>query len=126
LQALLDEIIARRPDHLDEPRGGRFVWALKKANNRPRQWAEARLNGLAGNDATIIEWIRLSNGEQPRLAAELSQAGITPQEAGLRLGYGGRVDLRMDTLFKRLFDQRINRSEVIAAISQWRQNNVAS
>jgi hypothetical protein len=127
-QALLDEVIAQRPDRLDldEPRGGHFAWELKKANNRHRRWSEARLNGLAGNDATIIEWIRLSNGEQPHLAAELAQAGITPQEAGLRLGYGGRIGPRMDTLFKRFRDQRINRSEVIAAVRQWRQNNAAS
>ena len=126
LQALLDEITAQRPDHLDEPRGGHFGWELKKANKRHRRWVEAQLKGLTSDDATVIQWIRLSSGEQPQLAAELSQAGISPQEAGLRLGYGGHVDPRMDTLFERFRDRRINRSEVIVAVRQWRQNNAVS
>jgi hypothetical protein len=123
LQALLDEVIAQRPEHVGQPSGEHFGWELKKAEKRHLQWTTARLNGLAGEDPIVIQWIRLSGGHRPRLAAELSGAGITLAEAGLRLGYGGRVDPRMDTLYVRFRDRRITRSEVIAAVRQWRQNN---
>lgn len=126
LQALLDEVIAQRQPHLSEPDGGHFAWELKKATKLHCWWAEARLNGLSGDDTTVIKWIRLGEGHQPRVAADLSRAGITPDEAALRLGYGGRTDPRMGTLFERFRDQRMNRSEVIAAVRLWHRNNAAS
>jgi len=126
LQALLDEVIAQDPRaRLGQPSDGHFRWKLKKAENLHLQWTKARLNGLAGDEPVVIQWIRLAGGQRPRLAAELSSAGITPAEAGLQLGYGGRIDLRMDTLYVRFRDRRITRSEVIAAVRQWRQNNAA-
>lgn len=123
LQALLDEVISQRPEHLGQPSGEPFRWELKKAEQWHVQWAKARLTGLADEDPTVIGWIRLSGGQRPHLAAELSRADITPDEAGLRLGYGGRIDPRMDPLYVRFRDRRITRSEVIAAVRQWRQNN---
>jgi hypothetical protein len=126
LQALLDEVIAQRPDHLGDPRGGHFAWELKKAEKLHLQWAKARLTGLDGDDPVVIRWIRRSGGERPALAAELSSAGITPEEAGLQLAYGGRIDPRMANLYERFRDRRITRSEVIAAVRQWRQNNAVS
>lgn len=126
LQALLEEVIAQRPEHLAPPSGGHYGWELKKAEKQHLQWTAARLDGLAGEDPIIVEWIRLSGGLRPRLAAELSSADINPAEAGLRLGYGGRIDQRMDTLYVRFRDRRITRSEVIAAVRQWRQNAAAS
>lgn len=125
LQALLDEVIAERPEHLAQPSGGHYRWELKKAEKLHLQWTKARLNGLAGEDPTVIRWIRLSGGQRPHLAAELSSADVTPDEAGLRLGYGGRIDPRMDTLYVRFRDRRISRSEAIALVRQWRQNNAA-
>lgn len=122
LQALLDEVIAQRPEHL-HPNGEYFGWELKKAEKMHLQWTAARLDGLAGEDPTVVEWIRLSGGQRPHLAAELSSAGIAPNEAGLRLGYSGRIDPRMDTLYVRFRDRRITRSEVIVAVRQWHQNN---
>jgi hypothetical protein len=98
---------------------------LKEACYLHRQWAEACLDGLDDNEITIIEWIRLSGGRRPRLAAELSQAGITPDEAGLQLGYGGRVDTRWPSIFERYRDRRINRSEAMVAVRQWRENHAA-
>jgi Translation initiation factor IF-2, N-terminal region len=123
-QALLDEVIALRPEHL-HPNGECFGWEQKKAEKMHVQWTAARLDGLAGEDLTVVGWIRLSGGQQPHLAAELSSAGITPEEAALHLGYGGRIDPRMDTLYTRFRDRRISRSEVIAAVRQWRRNNAA-
>lgn len=123
LQALLDEIIAQRSERLGLPSGEPFRWELKKAEQWHVQWAKARLTGLDDEDPIVIQWIRLSGGQRPHLAAELSSADITPEEAGLRLGYGGRIDPRMDTLYVRFRNRRITRSEVIAAVRQWRQNN---
>lgn len=123
LQALLDEVIAQRPGHLGQPSGDHFGWELKKAEQWHLQWTRERLNGLAGEDPIIIQWIRLSGGQRPHLAAELSNADISPAEAGLRLGYGGRVDPRMDMLYVRFRDRRVSRSEAILAVRRWRQNN---
>ncbi|GAB7072092.1 translation initiation factor IF-2 N-terminal domain-containing protein [Mycobacterium hodleri] len=125
LQALLDEVISQRPEHLSQPSNGHFGWEMKKAEQWHVQWAKACLNGLADEDPVAIEWIRLSGGQRPHLAVELSRADITPDEAGLRLGYNGRIDPRMDTLYARFRDRRISRSEVIVAVRQWRQNNAA-
>jgi Translation initiation factor IF-2, N-terminal region len=127
LQALLDEVIVpNRPERLGEPRGGYFHWEVKQAEELNRQWAEACLNGLSGDDATIIDWIRLSDGEKPNLAAELSRANIGSHEACLQLGYGGRVDTRWPSIFHRYRDGHLSRSEAIAAVMQWRRNQAAS
>lgn len=127
LQALLDYvIIPRRRAHFRVPSGGYSQRELKEAQKLRRQWAEARLNGLRGDDATIIKWIRLSDGQQPRLAAELSRADMTPDEASLQLGYGGRIDTRWPSVFQRYRDRQLNRSEAIAAVRLWRQNHAAS
>jgi hypothetical protein len=48
----------------------------------------------------VIEWIRLSRGDKPEVVAEFSRGGIAPEEAGLRLGYGGRIDFRWPTPLK--------------------------
>jgi hypothetical protein len=40
-------------------------------------------------------------GDKPEVAAEFSCGGIAPEEAGLRLGYGGRIDFRWPTAFER-------------------------
>lgn len=75
LQALLDEVIVpRRPEHLDAPDGGYFRCEVKQAVKLNAQLAEAQLNGLEGEDSIVIEWIRLSGGDRPHLAADLSQA----------------------------------------------------
>jgi hypothetical protein len=123
LQALIDEIIAQRSGGLGHTSDEPFRWELKKAEQWHVRWAEARLDGLAGEDTIVIQWIRLSGGQRPHLAAKLSSAGITPDEAGLQLGYGGRIDPRMDSLYVRFRDRRINRSEVMVAVRQWRSNN---
>lgn len=124
---LLDEVmVPRRPDDLGEPSGGYFGWEIKQAEKLNRQWAEARLNGLTSDDATIIKWIRLGAGVQPHRAADLSRAEITPDEAGLQLGFGGRVDRRWPSLYERFRNRQVSRSEVIAAVRQWRRNNTAS
>lgn len=85
------------------------------------RWAEAQLNGLAGNDAVVIEWIRLSDGQRPDIAADLSSGGITPDDAGLHIGHGGRIDPRLPSIYERFRSRRINRSEAIALVRQWRQ-----
>jgi hypothetical protein len=126
LQTLLDEVIVpRRPGHLDEPDGGYFRWEVKQAAKLNAEWAEARLNGLEGDDTVVTEWIRLSGGDRPHLAADLSQAGISPDEARLHIGYGGRIDLRWPNLYQRFRDGNMNRSEVVAAVRQCRRNNAA-
>jgi hypothetical protein len=67
LQVLLDEVsVPERPDHLDAPGGGHFAWEMKKASKLNQRWAEARLNGLGGDDALVIKWIRLAVVNDPR------------------------------------------------------------
>lgn len=102
LQVLLDEIvIPQRPEHLEPPARGHFGWELKQAEDLNARWAEARLNGLDADDAEVVQWIRLSGGRQPEIAARLVYRGITPCEAALAIGYGGRIDARMATVYER-------------------------
>jgi hypothetical protein len=112
LEALLEEVTAQ---HGSSPSSR----DLKEARYLHRQWAEACLHGLDDNDFTMIKWIRLSGGRRPMLAAELSEAGVTPDEAGLHLGYGGRIDARWPSIFQRYRDRKVNRSEVIVAVRHW-------
>lgn len=122
LQVLLDEVIVpQRPDHLDEPTRGYFGRELKKAAKLNERWAEARLNGLGGDDALVVKWIRLSDGQRPDIAADLADGGIAPDEAGLHIGHGGRIDSRLPSIYERFRSRRINRSEAIALVRQWRQ-----
>jgi hypothetical protein len=119
LQVLLEEVIVpERPDHLAAPEGSHFAWELKKAAKLNARWAEARLNGLGGDDAFVIRWIRLSDGQRPDVAADLASCGITPEEAGLRIGHGGRIDARLPIIYERFRNRRISRSETIALTRQ--------
>jgi hypothetical protein len=120
---LLEEVIVpQRPDRLAAPKGDYFGWELKKAAKLNARWAEARLNGLGGDDAMVIKWIRLSYGQRPDVAADLAGCGIAPEEAGLRIGHGGRIDARLPTIYERFRNRRIERSETIALVRQWRQH----
>jgi hypothetical protein len=122
LQVLLDEVIVpQRPDHLDAPAGGYFAWEMKKATKLNQRWAEARLIGLGGDDALVIKWIRLSDGQRPEVARDLAGGGITPDEAVLHIGHGGRIDPRLPSIYERFRSRRINRSEAIALVRQWHQ-----
>jgi hypothetical protein len=117
LQALLEEVVARH--------GGRPTsWDRKEANRLHREWSAACLQGLDDDEAILIKWIKLSGGHRPMLAAELSKAGITSDEAALQLGYNGQIDRRWPSIFGRYRDRKINRSEAIAAVRRWREAHV--
>jgi hypothetical protein len=116
-------IVPQRPDHLDDPNRGYFRWEVKQAEKLNLSWAEARLNGLDRDETTVIKWIRLSNGQRAEIAADLSRGGVTPEEAELHIGYGGRIDERWPSVYARYRDGRIVLSEAIVAVRQWRQNN---
>lgn len=125
-QFILDEVIVpRRPAHLDRPPGTYFHWELKQSDVINARWAEARLNGLDCGDSQVIEWIRLCDGERPDLAINLFRSGLSPNEAQLQLGYGGRIDPRRPSLYRRYRDGSMNRTEVIAAVVEWRRRNAA-
>ena len=115
----------QRPDHVNAPEGGHLAWELKKAARLNARWAEARLNGLGGDDALVVKWIRLSDGQRPEAAADLAGCGVTPEEAGLRIGHGGRIDPRLPSIYERFRGGRINRSEAMALVRQWRQRHQA-
>lgn len=83
------------------------------------------MNGLHGDDETIIQWIRLTDdGKRPHLAADVSRLNITAEEAGLRLT-NGRPDRQRDTIFQRYRDGYLTASEALAEIRQWRRNQAA-
>lgn len=118
MAALLEEVVAR---HGSSPTSR----DRKEAHRLHRDWSAACLCGLDDDEAIMIAWIRMSSGRRPMLAAELSRAGIAPEEAALRLGYGGREDVRWPSVYERFRDRKISRSEAIAAIRQWRERHKA-
>ncbi|WP_083997766.1 MULTISPECIES: translation initiation factor IF-2 N-terminal domain-containing protein [Mycobacteriaceae] len=108
LQALLDEVIVpHRPTHLAAPANGYFAWELKKAARLSMQWAEAQLSGLGDDESLTIRWIRLSDGQRPDIAAELASCGISPDEAALCIGHGGRIDPRLGTIYERFRGRKV-------------------
>lgn len=108
LQVLLDEVIVpQRPDHLDAPAGGYFTREMKKAAKLNQRWAEARLNGLGGDDALVIKWIRLSDGQRPELATDLAVAAL------LRT----RRDSTSDTAVESTRDCRVSTSAFAGDVS---------
>jgi hypothetical protein len=78
-----------------------------------REWVEAHLNGLGGDDATNISWIRVSDDARASLAVELSGADTTLDEASMCLGYGGGIDRPWPSLYETLRDWHLTHSEVI-------------
>ena len=121
LQALLDDVVVpQRPEHLAAPTSGYFAWELKKAAGLSKRWAEAQLNGLGDDESLVIKWIRLSDGQRPDIAVELAGCGIRPDEAALCIGHGGRIDPRLQSIYARFRDRRINRSEATAIVREWR------
>jgi Translation initiation factor IF-2, N-terminal region len=118
LHALLEQVVAR---HGLEP----TTRDHKEARRLHREWAAACLRGLDDAESTMIKWIRISGGYSPIVAAELSDAGLAPEEASLRLGYDGREAARWPTLFERYRDGKINRSEAMAAARRWREKHKA-
>jgi len=55
----------------------------------------------------------------------LAGGGITPDEAGLNIGHGGRIDPRLPSIYERFRGGRINRSEAMVLVRQWRQRHQA-
>jgi Translation initiation factor IF-2, N-terminal region len=122
MQALLDEVIVpQRPEHLAAPLSGYFARELKKAAQLNKRWAEAQLSGLGSDESVVIKWIRLSDGQRPDLAVELAVGGISPDEATLCIGHGGRIDPHLSSIYERFRSRRIDRSEAIAIVRQWRR-----
>lgn len=126
LKALLDEVIVpARPHHLGAPEGPYYAWEVKQAKALHQQWVREQLNGLDGEDDTIIEWIRLTrDGQRPHMVTELSRAGIAVGEAALPLRYG-RIDPNSDNILQRFRDGRISRTEAVFEVHQWRRNQNA-
>ena len=126
LQALLDDVVVpQRPEHLAAPASGYFVRELKKAAGLSKRWAEAQLNGLGDDESLVIKWIRLSDGQRPDIAVELAGCGISPGEAGLCIGHGGRIDPRLGTIYERFRERKVGRSEATAIVRQWRAKQQA-
>ncbi len=98
----------------------------KKAAGLSKRWAEAQLNGLGDDESLVIKWIRLSDGQRPDIAVELAGCGISPGEAGLCIGHGGRIDPpRLGTIYERFRDRKVGRSEATAIVRQWRAKQQA-
>lgn len=128
VRALLDEVIVPRRGDDRVPGDGSdyFGYEVREAKKLHKEWVRGQLTGLPDDDPAVIEWIKLTRGERPDLAAELASAGITATEAGLRLGYGSRLDPLRDTIFGRYRNKQINRSEALSEVFQWRRTNKAS
>jgi hypothetical protein len=128
VRALLDHAIVpnRLEDPLAEYGAAYSEEEIRRAKDMHIEWARGQLSGLPEDDRVLIEWIGLTNGQRPDLAAELAGAGLTPAEAGLRLGYGSRIDHKRPTIFTRFRNRQINRSETVAEVWRWRRRNIAS
>ena len=73
MRVLLKEVIVPRRDDDSAPAGDSeyFGREIHEARQLHKEWARAQLNGLPDDERAITEWIKLTQGQRPDLAAEL-------------------------------------------------------
>jgi hypothetical protein len=93
IQAALDHaVVPRRSRQTQRPAD---VWTVEEVDRAERiagAFASIPLSGAASIDFDEVEWLRVTRGERPDLAARLANAGFSPADADLRLDKLGMAD----------------------------------
>jgi hypothetical protein len=83
-----------------------------------RRWLETWLDDMA-------EWIRVSGGEHPDVAVQLSAAGLTTADADLRLGFG-RIDPTRDTMIRQVIKSTLGIKDAVRQVNEFRRSQSAT
>lgn len=84
-----------------------------RAQRLTKQWASTWLSD-------IVDWIRVAGGEHPDIAVKLSQAGLAPADAELRLGFG-RIDSTRDTIITRVTKGTLGIKDAVRQVQDFRR-----
>lgn len=99
-------------------RGGYSPEDRDRVERLLRRWLETWLDDM-------VEWIRVSGGQHPHIAAKLCAAGLTPADAELRLGYG-RIDPTRDTIIHRVIKGTLGIKDAASQVREYRRSQSAT
>ena len=88
-----------------------------RVERKARRWAETWLEDQ-------VEWIAVSGGEHIDTAIELSRAGLSAADAGLRLGFG-RFDSSSPTIFDRVSRGTMGLKDAVLQVKDFRRSESA-
>lgn len=116
------EIEAAIYRHVIDPgrtRQGRYTPEERdRAERLTRQWALTWLPDVVG-------WIRVSGGKDPTVSAKLSERGLTPDDAELRLGFG-RLEPTRNTIIQRVMSGNLGVNDAVRQVMQFRLSDQAT
>ncbi len=69
----------------------------------------------------MVDWIRLTGGEHPDVAAQLSRAGLTAADAELRISFG-RIDPTRDTIIMRVIRGHLRVNDAVRQVQEFRRS----
>jgi hypothetical protein len=95
-------------------RGGYSPEERDRAQRLTKRWATTWLSD-------IVDWIRVSVGEHPDVAVKLSEAGLTPADAELRLGFG-RIDTSRGTIIERVSKGTLGIKDAVRQVQEFRRS----
>lgn len=122
VKAVLDfVIVAQRPAHAVRTDGSDTRQEIDRAKPIAMQWAQAWMTGHTDNESNVVDWIRVARGERPDIAAKLSNAGLTPADTELRLGFG-RIDESRDTIIARVIKGNLGIRDAIRQVQEYRRS----
>lgn len=116
------EIQAAIYQYAIDPRRGRRGNYTPEEHDRVerliKRWAETWLSDL-------VEWIRVAEAERPDIAVKLAQAGLSPADADLRLGFG-RIDTNSETIFRRVVRGTLGMKDAVRQVEAFRRSERAA
>lgn len=68
----------------------------------------------------MADWIRLTGGEHPDVAVQLSRAGLAAADAELRIGFG-RIDPSRDTIIMRVIKGNLGVKDAVRQVQEFRR-----
>lgn len=89
-----------------------------RAERLTKRWAGTWLSD-------IPSWIAVSGGEHADLAVRFSQAGLTAEDVGLRLGFG-RIDPSRDAILARVAKGTLGFNDAVRQVKEFRQSQSES
>lgn len=109
-RCVIDPVRTRRGSYTPEERD--------RVERLLRRWLETWLDDMA-------EWIKVSGGQHPDIAAQMCAAGLTPADADLRLGFG-RIDSTRDTMIRRIIRGTLGIKDAVNQVREYRRSQAAT
>ena len=111
----IESAIYRQAIDVGRTRRGRYTPEERdRAERLTKLWASTWL-------PDVVDWIKLSGGARVEVAMQLSRAGLTAADAGLRLGFG-RIDRSRDTIFERVVKGSVGFKDAVRQVHEFRRS----